>query len=176
MAEKDDEKLPVDAETSVDEKEVPRKKRSHAWRNLSYTTRVTLSFAAIAAMTALVAIGVVSFVWEQHFQTYTRENMQDVAETTAEQIAAQYERDGSFTPTVLQRARNMVNVTKGIGMPNRTSMTVVMYLNNYLTTSKNYGMAGAVSVVLFIISAALSLVVYSSLSRQYRKPAKHRKY
>ena len=67
-------------------------------------------------------------------------------------------------------------LTKGIGMPNRTSMTVVMYLNNYLTTSKNYGMAGAVSVVLFIISAALSLVVYSSLSRQYRKPAKHRKY
>jgi len=67
-------------------------------------------------------------------------------------------------------------LTKGIGMPNRTSMTVVMYLNNYLTTSKNYGMAGALSVVLFIISAALSLVVYSSLSRQYRKPAKHRKY
>ena len=67
-------------------------------------------------------------------------------------------------------------LTKGIGMPNRTSMTVVMYLNNYLTTSKNYGMAGAVSVVLFIISAALSLVVYSSLSRQYKKPARHRKY
>ena len=67
-------------------------------------------------------------------------------------------------------------LTKGIGMPNRTSMTVVMYLNNYLTTSKNYGMAGAVSVVLFIISAVLSLVVYSSLSRQYKKPARHRKY
>ena len=127
MAEKDDEKLPVDAETSVDEKEVPRKKRSHAWRNLSYTTRVTLSFAAIAAMTALVAIGVVSFVWEQHFQTYTRENMQDVAETTAEQIAAQYERDGSFTPTVLQRARNMVNVTKGIGMQVVDAQNVVVF-------------------------------------------------
>ena len=41
------------------------------WNNLSYTSRVTLAFAAIAAMTALVAIGVVSFVWEQHFQTYT---------------------------------------------------------------------------------------------------------
>lgn len=67
-------------------------------------------------------------------------------------------------------------LTKGIGMPNRTSMTMVMYLNNYLTTSKNYGMAGAVSVVLFIVSAVLSLIVYNSLSAQYRKPKRHRKY
>ncbi|MBQ7175028.1 MAG: sugar ABC transporter permease [Lachnospiraceae bacterium] len=67
-------------------------------------------------------------------------------------------------------------LTKGKGTPNRASMTLVMYLNNYLTTSKNYGMAGAVSVVLFIISAALSLIVYNSLSSQYRKPKRHRKY
>jgi len=60
-------------------------------------------------------------------------------------------------------------LTKGKGMPERTSMTMVMYLNNYLTTSKNYGMAGAISVVLFIISAALSLVVYRTLSKQYKR-------
>ena len=60
-------------------------------------------------------------------------------------------------------------LTKGIGMPDRTSMTMVMYLNNFLKTSKNYGMAGAVSVILFVISAALSLVVYNSLSKQYKK-------
>ena len=57
-------------------------------------------------------------------------------------------------------------LTLGQGMPDRTSMTMVMYLNNFLTTSKNYGMAGAVSVVLFIISGLLSLVVYRTLSRQ----------
>lgn len=60
-------------------------------------------------------------------------------------------------------------LTNGKGMPNRTSMTLVMYLNNYLTTSKNYGMAGAISVVLFLISAAMSLVVYSTLNRQYKQ-------
>ena len=60
-------------------------------------------------------------------------------------------------------------LTNGKGTPDRASMTMVMYLNNYLTTSKNYGMAGAVSVVLFIVSAVLSLFVYNSLSRQYRK-------
>ncbi len=59
-------------------------------------------------------------------------------------------------------------LTNGKGMPERTSMTMVMYLNNYLKTSKNYGMAGAISVVLFIISAVLSLFVYNSLSKRYR--------
>ena len=48
------------------------KRKRPGWDNLSYTTRVTAAFAFIAAMTALVAIGVVSFVWEQHFQTYLR--------------------------------------------------------------------------------------------------------
>ena len=60
-------------------------------------------------------------------------------------------------------------LTNGKGTPDRASMTMVMYLNNYLTTSKNYGMAGAVSVVLFIVSAVLSLFVYNSLSKQYKK-------
>ena len=60
-------------------------------------------------------------------------------------------------------------LTNGKGTPDRASMTMVMYLNNYLGTSKNYGMAGAISVVLFIISSALSLVVYNSLSKQYKK-------
>ena len=60
-------------------------------------------------------------------------------------------------------------LTNAKGTPNRTSMTMVMYLNNYLGTSKNYGMAGAISVVLFIVSAVLSLFVYNSLSKQYKQ-------
>ena len=42
---------------------------------------------------------------------------------------------------------------------------MVMYLNNFLTTSKNYGMAGAVSTILFIISGALSMIVYRSMTK-----------
>ena len=60
-------------------------------------------------------------------------------------------------------------LTNAKGTPDRTSMTMVMYLNNFLQTSKNYGMAGAVSMVLFIVSAGLSLFVYNTLSRQYKK-------
>ena len=59
-------------------------------------------------------------------------------------------------------------LTNGKGVPDRASMTMIMYLNNYLGTSKNYGMGGAISVVLFIISAGLSMFVYNSLSKPYR--------
>ena len=57
-------------------------------------------------------------------------------------------------------------LTNGGGTPNRTSMTLIMYLNNYLKTSKNYGMAGAISVIIFIITGLLSLFVYRSLTKK----------
>lgn len=57
-------------------------------------------------------------------------------------------------------------LTNGGGTPNRTSMTLIMYLNNYLKTSKNYGMAGAISVIIFIITGLLSIFVYRSLTRK----------
>ena len=100
----------------LEEEEEKRHHRSFRWRSLSYTARMTLSFALIAAMTALVAIGVVSLVWEQHFQSYTQDNMRTVAETTASEIADRYEHVGSFTNAVLQPAGYAVGVTKGVGM------------------------------------------------------------
>ena len=50
-------------------------------------------------------------------------------------------------------------LTNGTGDPMRSSMTLIMYLNRHLF-SKNYGMAGALSVILFIITGILSLLVY----------------
>ncbi len=50
-------------------------------------------------------------------------------------------------------------LTNGDGTPMRQSMTMIMYLNKHLF-SKNFGMAGAMSVFLFIITGILSLVVY----------------
>ena len=50
-------------------------------------------------------------------------------------------------------------LTNGSGDPMRSSMTLIMYLNKHLY-SKNYGMAGALSVMLFIITGILSLIVF----------------
>ena len=55
-------------------------------------------------------------------------------------------------------------LTNGNGYPDRTSMTVIMYLNKHLY-SKNYGMAGALSVILFIITAILSVAVFKYVTK-----------
>ena len=50
-------------------------------------------------------------------------------------------------------------LTGGKGAPDRTTMTLIMYLNKHLQ-AKNYGIAGALSVFLFIISAILCWFVF----------------
>ncbi len=46
------------------------------------------------------------------------------------------------------------------GGPDMTSKTIIMFLNDTFTTSKNYGKAGAISTIIFIITAVLSILVY----------------
>lgn len=59
-------------------------------------------------------------------------------------------------------------LTNGTGEPMRSSMTLIMFLNRHLY-SKNYGMAGALSVFLFIITAILSLIVFKVTGNDKKK-------
>lgn len=60
------------------------------------------------------------------------------------------------------------------GGPNMTSNTLIMYLNSTFTGSENYGDAGAISVLIFILTAILSVVVYF-VSYKDALPKKHKK-
>lgn len=55
-------------------------------------------------------------------------------------------------------------LTNGSGDPMRSSMTLIMYLNKHLY-SKNYGMAGALSVLLLILTGILSLIVFKMTAK-----------
>lgn len=69
-------------------------------------------------------------------------------------------------------------ITNGEGSPVRSSMTVVMYLNNQISVGKNYGKAGTISVILFLVAAILSLAVAAFNSKDQlaeRKAAKLKK-
>jgi len=57
-------------------------------------------------------------------------------------------------------------LTNGDGIPNRTTMTMIMYLNKHLF-SRNYGLGGAVSTLIFIVTAVLGLFVYYYTMRNY---------
>lgn len=61
-------------------------------------------------------------------------------------------------------------ITKNGEAVKRTSMTVIMFLQFQMTTGRNYGIAGAISVVLFIVAAILSMMVFMSVNE--REPKK----
>jgi cellobiose transport system permease protein len=56
-------------------------------------------------------------------------------------------------------------LTDGSGGPDRTSMTMIMFLNKHLF-SKNYGMAGAICVILLIVTAILSFTIYNNITEK----------
>ena len=56
--------------------------------------------------------------------------------------------------------------TRGTGNPNTTSTTLIMYLNQLITPSKNYGMGGAFSTILFLVTLGLSSIVFRYLVPQ----------
>ena len=55
-------------------------------------------------------------------------------------------------------------LTNGTGDPMRSAMTLIMYLNKHLY-SKNYGLAGALSVLLLILTAILSAIVFRATAK-----------
>lgn len=56
-------------------------------------------------------------------------------------------------------------LTNGMGSPNNTTMTLIMHLNKHLY-SKNYGMSGALSVILFVVTGILSFIIFRINSRE----------
>jgi multiple sugar transport system permease protein len=55
-------------------------------------------------------------------------------------------------------------LTDGSGDPVRSSMTLIMYLNKHLY-SKNFGLAGALSVILLIITGILSMIIFKATAQ-----------
>ncbi len=106
-----------------------RKERRFSWKHLSYTVRLTLAFSFISVMTILVAFGVLSYVWSQHFQDYTRENIERTAFSTAVAIANNYESSRQWTPAVLAPAAAAANVSDSIGVQVVDSSGVSRYNN-----------------------------------------------
>ncbi len=60
-------------------------------------------------------------------------------------------------------------LTSAQGMPAGYNRTVIMQLNEIIGQSKNYGEGGALSVVLFIITAALGMITFYSMNGSERE-------
>ncbi len=145
------------------------------WSGLTYTTRVTAAFAFIAAMTALVAIGVLSFVWQQHFHTYTQENMKSLAESTATRIEEVYETSHTLhDPQVEAVAKYAESLNSGVGVAvidNTTGKAVydssAVTINNDSENTSSSGVSGAGVVANSSSSGDRTLAPPASASKQF---------
>ena len=85
----------------------------HTW---TYPTRITLAFALTAVMTAVVLVIVLAFVWEGQFMQYTRQNLQAIAQSTANQLSQDYASAGSWTPEVIADASSASSISADIAV------------------------------------------------------------
>ncbi len=65
--------------------------------------------------------------------------------------------------------------TEGKGGPNNSVYTIMMYINNLMNPSKQYGLAGAVSIVVFIITVILSVFMFRAMNADQIKENKELK-
>ncbi|OUP10467.1 HAMP domain-containing sensor histidine kinase [Collinsella sp. An2] len=90
--------------------------RSDSRRGLSYATRMVLSFALTSLMTVLVLTVVVSVVWGGVFSDYTRANISEIAQLTAQRLAESYEEDGEWSTDFLASIAESNLVSSDIGL------------------------------------------------------------
>ena len=82
----------------------------------SFASGMTLAFALIAVLMALIFVVVLAVVWGDQFTSYTRANMQSMADSTAESLTEAYSAQGRWTSDVVQRAASASAFSSDIGV------------------------------------------------------------
>lgn len=95
---------------------------------ISFTKRVMLVSIAVSLITIISSVVVLSAVWNQHFQSYTRENVQRVADGTAAAIADGYEQsNGDWHGGALSAATSASSLYDSVYLQVRTIDGTIVY-------------------------------------------------
>ena len=104
-------------------------------KGMSYGSRMALSFAVTSLMTVLILAGIVTVVWGGAFSEYTRANVEEIAEITAEKLAAGYERDGEWTADTLTSVAESSVVSEDIGLQVKDADGTILYDDSWPAAS-----------------------------------------
>ncbi len=107
---------------------------------MRYSTRLTLSFAMTAVMTAVILVIVLGFVWEGQFQSYTRQNMQRVATSTADTLSQRYAEAESWTPDVVSAVSAASSISDDIVVQLVDAEGNVLYDDTWAITNRIEGL------------------------------------
>lgn len=94
----------------------------------SFRGRMAFFFALTAVMTAMILSLVLAIVWEQQFQGYTKQNMQRLAQQTAETLGTQYDKGGGkWSKSVIEYAKTTVSAYPDISIQILNADSVLIY-------------------------------------------------
>ncbi len=85
-------------------------------KHMSYRARMTLMFAGIAAMTAIILICVLGVNWEAQFMSYTRSNMERYASVIADGLAESYDTTTGWSADEVDRTIQASSVSTEVGV------------------------------------------------------------
>lgn len=94
---------------------------------LSYKTRAIMSFVAIVLLTVGACMGMVAFIWGQFFSTYAANNIESLAQQTANRVAAAYERTLELDGDTLTPAVEMADTSDELGVVVANKAGVIIY-------------------------------------------------
>lgn len=109
-------------------------------RGRPYIMNLTMGFALTAIMTAVVLVAVLAYVWEGQFMAYTRQNMQAIADSTAETLSRAYDEAGELDVEVAAGAASAAAVSSDIVVQVTDAEGTVLYDDTWASPS---GTAGA---------------------------------
>lgn len=112
-----------------------RSRRSDDKRHLSFRVRICLSFLTVTLATALVFVAVQFFVWNGQFSAYTRENMENIANSASTALAHEYEVRGYWSSSGLSSVLAVDEIFDGLGIQVLNSSGTVIYDNTWIEDS-----------------------------------------
>ncbi len=83
---------------------------------LSYRARVILTCVAISFLTVAISLGMVALIWNQFFSTYAANNIESLAQQTANRIADLYQKTLSLEGDTLIPAREAADSSDELGV------------------------------------------------------------
>ena len=104
-----------------------------------YVTSLTMAFALTAVMTAVILAAVLAFVWEGQFMAYTRQNMQDIADSTAQAISDAYAQEGELNEQVAAAAEGASSLSSDIVVQVTAVNGTVLYDDTWASAQAGRG-------------------------------------
>ena len=85
-------------------------------RHMSYRGKMTLMFAAVAGMTAVILVTVLGVNWEAQFMKYTRSNMERYASVIAEGLGESYDSVTGWNDDDVERSVQSSSISSEVGV------------------------------------------------------------